>query len=121
VRAFEREVERIENLQADILEKEFFLRRQKRERQEHARRVREAEEAERLARDAAEKPESDDHGAAETDDFSNEQSTEAEEDTGAQGSRLPPLPSLSVGDVPVFSDSEPLQLLPDRAPGRPGG
>ena len=128
VRAFEQEVERIESLQADILEKEFFLRQQKREREEEGRRRREAEEADRLAREASERLESDqtppaDGGAVQPDAPSADAGSGTGDGSGdeVEDSRLPPLPSLSVGDVPIFGDGEPLRLLPDAMPARPGG
>jgi hypothetical protein len=128
VRAFEQEVERIEKLQADILEKEFFLRQQKREREGRARRKREAEQAERLAREEAERARSGEEppphdGGAPAAGASGGQAPGADESSGAEAerSRLPPLRSLSVGEVPIFRDGEPLRLLPDPAPARPGG
>jgi hypothetical protein len=53
VRAFEKEVERIEALQAEILEKEFFQRQLKRQRFEAAARERAAQEAAIAAAEAA--------------------------------------------------------------------
>ncbi len=53
VRAFEKEVERIETLQAEILEKQFFQRQLKRQRLEALARARAAQEAAAAAAEAA--------------------------------------------------------------------
>lgn len=54
LRAFENEVERVEKLQSEILEKQRLSRELKREKQERARKAREAEEAAEEARRKAE-------------------------------------------------------------------
>ncbi len=54
LRAFEQEVERVEKLQAEILERDRLLREMKRQKQDRERRKREAEEAAEAARLAAE-------------------------------------------------------------------
>ncbi|HEX2255157.1 MAG TPA: AsmA-like C-terminal region-containing protein, partial [Afifellaceae bacterium] len=131
VRAFEKEVERIENLQADILEKELFLRQHRREREERGYLRRQAEAAERRAREAAEaaegeeEPPVEDEGAglpaagASSGDGARE-SGERQRGSSEAG-RLPPLQSLSVGERPIFRDGEPLPLLPEPGSTRPGG
>jgi hypothetical protein len=130
LRAFEQEVERIENLQADILEKEFFLRQHRRDREELARLRRQAEEAERLE-DAAEQADAEDESVGEEDEAAlpspgaataqDEAQTDERPGGAAPARRLPPLQSLTIGDRPIFREGEPLPLLPEPMPPAPGG
>ncbi len=88
VRAFEKEVERIEALQADILEKELFHRQLKRQRLEAAARERRArEEAVAAAQAAAHATAPTEDGIAGTSEASPEAVTGAgtEGQSGAQG------------------------------------
>jgi uncharacterized protein involved in outer membrane biogenesis len=119
VRAFEQEVERIENLQADILEKDFFLRQHRREREERAWRRRQAEEAERLAREAAEAADAEEEAPAAEDE---EARAPADGSTSAAARRpLPPLEAFTIPDRPIRGNDEPLQLLQPAPQTRPGG
>ncbi len=104
VRAFEKEVARIEALQAEILEKEFFQRQLKRQRMEAAAREREAQEAAAAAAEAAARAAEAAAEAAEAALHAGERPADAPKDDGIAGTtETPP------GPTPPGADAAPAQ------------
>lgn len=112
VLALEREVRRIERLQADILERERFGRelrifgqqRQRREREAAERAVREAEEAAERERQRQIEEESavEEEPEAQPEMVEEEAVTEEEEETTATGTNSPSLDDIMIGFPPGF-------------------